>query len=138
MKFGYVIIYVEDVKATMAFYTAAFGFETKMMYEENGVVDYGELKTGETVLAFASHSLGSSNFVGVPEQGLYEKSSAEKALFGYELALVSEDVSGDYDKVLALGALPVVPPKEKPWGQTVAYVRAVEGTLIELCSPMNS
>ena len=27
-------------------------------------------------------------------------------------------------------------PVEKPWGQTVAYVRAIEGSLIELCSPL--
>ncbi|MGB3293197.1 MAG: VOC family protein [Phormidesmis sp.] len=62
MKLGYVVIYVEDVKATMAFYTAAFGFETKRVFEENGSVDYGELKTGETVLGFAAHSLEERQF----------------------------------------------------------------------------
>ena len=131
MKFGYVIIYVDDVKAAMAFYTEAFGFETKMVYEENGSVDYGELKTGETVLGFAAHSLGEMNL-----QGAYEKSSVEKKPFGMELALVSEDVAADYEKAVTAGAVAVVPPKEKPWGQTVAYVRAMEGTLIELCSPI--
>ncbi len=131
MKLGYVIIYVADVKETMDFYTRAFGFETKMVYEQEGKVDYGEMKTGETVLAFASHSLGTTNL-----QGLYQKSALEKEPFGFELALVSEDVMADYEKALIEGALPVSPPKEKPWGQTVAYVRAAEGTLIELCSPM--
>ena len=46
MKLGYVLIYVADVKDTMAFYEAAFGLEQKMQYEENGAVDYGELHTG--------------------------------------------------------------------------------------------
>ena len=131
MRLGYVIIYVESVKGTMDFYTRAFGFETRMVYEENGVVDYGEMQTGETVLAFASHSLGEANL-----QGLYQKAAMTEVPFGFELALVSEDVAGDFDKALKEGAIAVSPPKEKPWGQTVAYVRAVEGTLIELCSPM--
>lgn len=131
MKLGYVIIYVSDVKETMDFYTRAFGFETKMVYEDGGMVDYGELQTGETVLALASHDLGQANL-----QGLYQKPALEKTPFGFELALVSEDVLADYKKALDEGALPVAPPKEKPWGQTVAYVRAIEGTLIEFCSPM--
>jgi len=131
MRLGYVIIYVESVKGTMDFYTRAFGFETRMVYEEDGVVDYGEMQTGETVLAFASHTLGESNL-----QGLYQKAALTEVPFGFELALVSEDVAADYEKALGEGAIAVAPPKEKPWGQTVTYVRSVEGTLIELCSPM--
>jgi uncharacterized glyoxalase superfamily protein PhnB len=34
------------------------------------------------------------------------------------------------------GAILVAPPKQKPWGQTVAYVRDIDGFLIELCTPM--
>ena len=131
MKLGYVVIYVEDVKATMAFYTAAFGFETKMVYEKGGSVDYGELKTGETVLGFAAHSLGKLNL-----QGKYQKGSAEEDPFGMALALVSEDVAAAYERAIATGAIALSPPKEKPWGQTVAYLRAPEGTLIEICSPI--
>ena len=131
MRLGYVIIYVESVKSTMDFYSRAFGFETRMVYEDAGVVDYGEMQTGETVLAFAAHSLGEQNL-----NGLYQKASMTEVPFGFELALVSEDVAGDFEKALSEGAIAVTPPKEKPWGQTVAYVRAVEGTLIELCSPM--
>ena len=133
MKLGFVIIYVSDVKATMDFYTRAFGFETKMVYEQDGTVDYGELDTGASVLAFASHSLGEMNL-----QGLYQKSAVDKEPFGFELALVSEDVMAAYEKALIEGALPVSPPKEKPWGQTVGYVRAIEGTLIEICSEMSA
>jgi len=131
MKLGYVLVYVEDVKATMAFYTAAFGFETKMVFEEDGVCDYGELKTGDTVLGFASHSLGEMNL-----KGEYQKSSLAERPFGMELALVAEDVGAAYEKAVAAGAIAVAEPKEKPWGQTVAYVRAIEGTLIEICSPI--
>jgi len=131
MKLGFVLIYVEDVKATMAFYTEAFGFETKMVYEENGVCDYGELKTGETVLGFAAHSLGEMNL-----KGEYQKSTLDQRPFGMELALVSETVEAAYEKAVSAGAIALAPPTEKPWGQTVAYVRAIEGTLIEICSPI--
>ncbi|MEL6551929.1 MAG: VOC family protein [Cyanobacteria bacterium J06621_11] len=133
MKLGYVLVYVEDVKATMAFYTAAFGFEPKMVYEEDGAVDYGELKTGETVLGFAAHSLGEMNL-----QGNYQKSTLSERPFGMELALVDEDVKASYEKAVGAGAIAVAPPTEKPWGQTVAYVRGIEGTLIEICSPITS
>ncbi len=27
-------------------------------------------------------------------------------------------------------------PEEKPWGQVVGYVRALDGSIIELCSPI--
>jgi hypothetical protein len=32
--------------------------------------------------------------------------------------------------------LPVVEPVSKPWGQTVAYVRDLDGFLVELCTAM--
>jgi len=61
MKFGYVIIYVEDVLNVLAFYEKAFGFERGMVYEEEGVVDYAELKTGETTIGFGSLDLAEMN-----------------------------------------------------------------------------
>lgn len=30
----------------------------------------------------------------------------------------------------------LAPPVSKPWGQTVSYVRAPDGSLIELCTPV--
>ncbi len=30
----------------------------------------------------------------------------------------------------------VVEPNTKPWGQVVAYVRDLDGFLIEICTPM--
>ena len=69
-------------------------------------------------------------------QGKYQKGSAEKDPFGMELALVSEDVAAAYERAIATGAIALSPPKKKPWGQTVAYLRAPEGTLIEICSPI--
>ena len=55
MKYQYSIIYVDDVEKTLDFYQRAFGFELKFLHEGK---DYGELKTGDCILAFANHKLG--------------------------------------------------------------------------------
>ena len=54
MQFGYTILYVDDVPATLAFYGQAFGLTTRYMHESGS---YGELETGATALAFVSHTL---------------------------------------------------------------------------------
>jgi len=128
MKFGYTIIYVNHVPETLAFYKAAFGFDTRFLHESGA---YGELETGVTALAFASHNLGQMNL-----DGQYQKSDITQIPLGVEIAFITEDVNAAFDKAVAAGAVAVAEPKLKPWGQTVAYVRSIEGSLIELCSPI--
>ncbi len=55
---------------------------------------------------------------------------------GVKLGLVTEDVAGAYARAVDAGATPLKEPAEKPWGQTVGYVRDLNGVLIEICSPM--
>ncbi|MFK7960741.1 MAG: VOC family protein [Phycisphaerales bacterium] len=127
-RFGYVIVYVADVDAAVAFHRAAFGFELRMRHESG---QYSELATGETTLAFAGHELGAANFPGG-----YRAGDDGDAPLGAELAFVVDDVSHAVDAALAAGASLLRAAEEKPWGQTVAYVRGPEGSLIELCTPM--
>lgn len=128
MKFGYTIVYVPSVADTLAFYEKAFGFRIRFLHESG---QYGELESGATVLAFASHALGEMNF-----GGNFVPVSATATPPGIELAFVTEDVSSAYAKAIGAGAVPLHPPAQKPWGQVVAYVRSLEGTLVELCSPI--
>lgn len=128
MKFGYTIVYVSSVTETLTFYKEAFGFETRFLHDSG---QYGELETGATALAFASHAMGEMNL-----GGHYQKADPNTAPLGVELAFVTDDVASAYAKAIAAGAIPIKPPIEKPWGQVVAYVRAKEGSLIELCSPI--
>ena len=128
MKFGYTIVYVASVTDALSFYKEAFGFETRFLHDSN---QYGELDTGATVLAFASHAMGEMNLGGE-----YQKTDPNAAPLGIELAFVTDDVASAYAKAVAAGAIPIKPPIEQPWGQLVAYVRAKDGALIELCSPM--
>ena len=128
MKFGYTIVYVPDVAESIHFFEKAFGIKRRFLHES---AQYGELDTGDTTLAFAAHSLGEMNFAG----GHVAASETAQPL-GMEIALVTTDVAKAHAAALAAGAVELSPPKEKPWGQTVSYVRCPDGTLVELCSPM--
>lgn len=128
MKFGYTIVYVASVPDALSFYEKAFGFKVRFLHDSK---QYGELESGATTLAFASHAMGEMNFGAG-----YVPVSAAASPPGIELAFVTEDVLAAYDKAIAAGATPVRPPESKPWGQVVAYVRAREGTIVELCSPI--
>jgi uncharacterized glyoxalase superfamily protein PhnB len=128
MRFGYTIVYVASVAGTLKFYKEAFGFETRLLHESG---QYGELETGETTLAFASHSMGEMTLGG------YQKVDPLADPLGVELAFVTEDVASAYAKAISAGAVSISPPVKKPWGQAVSYVRGKEGSLIEICSPMN-
>jgi len=128
MKYGYTIVYVPSVQDTLEFYEKAFGFELKFIHESKA---YGELQTGETTLAFASHEMGELNL-----DGKYSKANIDDKPFGIELAFVTEDVYAAFKKAVAAGAVPLKEPEEKPWDQVVGYVRAVDGSIIELCSPI--
>ena len=128
MKFGYTIVYVPSVTEALTFYKEAFGFETRFLHDSE---QFGELETGATVLAFASHAMGEMNL-----GGQYQKTDPNSAPLGVELAFVTDDVASAYAKAVAAGASTIKEPIEKPWGQVVAYVRAKDGSLIELCSPI--
>jgi uncharacterized glyoxalase superfamily protein PhnB len=123
MKFGYTIIYVDEVEATIAFYETAFGLKRGMV--AGG--EYGELATGETKLAFAAKKM---------LHGPGQFASPDGKVLGVEIALTTGDVQAAFDQALAAGAKPVSKPDKKPWGQTVAYVRDCNGFLVELCTPV--
>lgn len=129
VRFGYTILYVEDVAKSIRFYEVAFGFERKFISPEN---DYGEIITGETTISFASKELAKTNL----KDGFVESTLAEKP-FGIELGFVTDDVLVTLKQAENAGATIIEPPIQKPWGQTVAYIRDIDGFLIELCTPMN-
>ena len=55
----------------------------------------------------------------------------------FEIALyvdTFEEVDQAYQRVLAKGAVPVLPPETEPWGQRTCYIADPEGNLIEIGS----
>jgi lactoylglutathione lyase len=123
MRFGYTILYVADVGASVEFYERAFGLERRLLHESG---EYAELETGATALAFASHDLAAENVPG---------HSPAAAGDGFEVCLVTEEVATAYRHAVEAGAQGVREPDSKPWGQEVAYVRDPDGVLIEIASP---
>ena len=129
IKYGYTILYVENVEKIIAFYNEAFGFTQKFITPEK---DYAELETGATVLAFASFSVAEYNGIEIAKSALINKPPS------FELTFVTNDIQIDFKKAIDAGAKLVKEPSSKPWGQIVAYVRDINGFLIELCTPIES
>lgn len=126
MRFGYAIVYVDDVLGTLEFYERAFGMRRGYV-DENA--NYGELDTGSTRLAFVSNQQAS----GLVPSG-YRRNDPAETPPGFEIALVTDDVDASYENALKAGAAAVAPPDDKPWGQRIAYVRDVNGILVELAT----
>lgn len=124
MQLRYIILYVPDVGAAMDFYARAFGLELRFLHDGG---DYGEMATGETRLAFSSialmQSLGKQVASAAPERPRFE------------LAFATDDVPAALERALSAGAALVQGATDMPWGQTISYVRAPEGTLVEICTP---
>lgn len=130
VSLGYVILYVKDVSASLAFYEKAFGFSNRFFHDDAGKA-YGELETGATRLAFASLELASASLKQTPVT--VSPASAPPAS---EIAMVTPDVHEVYARALQTGATAYAEPAQKPWGQVVAYVRDIDGHMVEICSPM--
>lgn len=125
MQLGYTILYVHDVKATLAFYEAAFGLKTRFLHDSG---DYGELDTGSTTLAFSSHAL--------MRQLGKNPHNADAHSPCFEIALCTADVPAALARAITAGAQLMRPVETMPWGQTIAYVADLNGFLVELCTPM--
>jgi lactoylglutathione lyase len=128
MRLGYTIIYVADVPDTIAFYEKAFGVQRRFVVEDG---TYGELDTGAVTLSFADQEFAKESF-GFD----FRANGAGSVAPGFEVGFVTDDVETAFHAAVAAGAKPLVEPKQKPWGQTVAYVRDLNGILVEICTPI--
>lgn len=131
VRFAYTIAYVPDVEAAIRFYEDAFGLARRFVTPEG---DYGELETGSTALAFASESLAADNLA---DAGGFGKLDPTAPPIGVTITLTTPQVAERVADAVAHGATPYVDPLEKPWGQTVAYVRDPQGLLVEIATPMH-
>ena len=123
MIFRYTILYVQDVPATLDFYARAFGLAQGFLHESG---DFGELQTGETKLSFCSLAL-------MAQLGK-QVATEPPALPCFELAFETEDVAAALAKAVEAGAELVQGVERMDWGQTTAYVRTPDGTMVEICT----
>ncbi len=126
--FTHTILYVPSVPLALSFYSTVFNIPQKFITPDNS---YGELTTQGVTLSFASNSLAHSNL----SKGFTEITPSTLPP-GFELGFTTNDIDAIIEKALKHGATLYEKKKQKPWGQTVAYVRDPNGILIEICTPM--
>ena len=128
MNFAYTILYVSDVKRMVSFYEQAFGLKNRFIHESG---DYAEMETGATTLSFTSNELAQANLpAGFQENNLSHPPA------GIEITFTTDDVPVAFSRALKAGATEVARPQLKSWGQQVAYVRDLDGVLVEIASPL--
>lgn len=128
MRLGYTIVYVADPVRSLDFFERAFGLARRFLHESGA---YGELDTGPTTLGFARHATARENLGGD-----YLAADTSRRPLGMEIGLLAEDVEAACARAVAAGAVLLKEPTVKPWGQTVAYLRCPDGTLVEVCTPV--
>jgi catechol 2,3-dioxygenase-like lactoylglutathione lyase family enzyme len=127
MKFAYTIVFVEDLEATLAFYERAFGLQRRFVH---GSGQYGEMDTGDHVLAFSTHAFMRTQLPG------FRSNEPTGMPAGFVLSLATDDVDGAYARATEAGAVPCSDIETKEWGQTVVYLRDNNGILVELATPV--
>lgn len=125
VKIDAVGLFVRDMGTIVAFYRDVMGMETDWNGEPNA-----EFATqGARLILY-----GRDDF----EAMVSHRFAYPEGLNGtMELAIdfpAFADVDREFARVVGLGATPVLPPTDEPWGQRTSYVADPEGNLIELSS----
>ena len=120
LKFATVVVYADDVPATVAFYSRVTGLEATYYDADLGFAMLGE----DQAVAIASHEAG----MLLLADG-YGHARSDRVR-GTELAFWTRDVAAAFQLAVEAGATALTPPRVMPWGQTVAYVQAPEGTIV--------
>ncbi len=125
MKFSHTSLFVKDVLQAVAFYERAFGMKKRFIHESG---QFAEMQMGEAVLHFAASERVKANL----PQGFQENNLSNKPA-GIECCFETDDVATAFSTAVEAGATAYAEPKVRPsWGQTVAYVRDLDGILIEI------
>jgi len=128
VKFGYTVIWVDDVVKTVEFYEKAFGLVRRTL-QDRGQFIWAEIETGNTTLAFSSTTEAQKLFPG----GFHHNDATQPPTL-FQISFITPDVGGAYMKAIGAGAKPLDAPKSQPGGQTIARVRDLNGVLVSLVS----
>ena len=117
-----VIVFVDDVARSLAFYEEALGAERDHLDEDGS---YGELTCG---IGFAAYE-----HVARHLDLSFHRNEAGRLPGGFELDLAVDDVDDRFERAVASGATAVWEPQDKPWGRS-ALVRDPDGVFVHLTS----
>jgi lactoylglutathione lyase len=113
----YVVLYVGDLDASLAFYRDVLGLPFK--FQESG---YAEFATGDTKFALYDRRR-------LP--GLIGRDASEGGPAGEVLFLV-DDVVKEAERLRGLGVEIVAGPVDRPWGHRTLHVLDPDGFAVEL------
>lgn len=126
LKLKAVGLFVKDMAAMVAFYRDVVGFPLEWDGVDPSVIVEMD---GLRFLLF-----GRNDFEKLTDQQ-YTYPSGNNGTF--ELALdvdTPEEVDKEYNRMVSLGAAPIIEPKTYPWGLRSCYVADPEGNLIEIAT----
>ena len=115
-----VIVFVEDVARSLAFYERVVGAELDH-FDEDG--SYGELKAG---IGFAAHSHVQRHL-----DLAFHRNEPDAVPSGFELDFAVDDVDAVFERAIEAGATAVWEPRDKPWGRS-ALIRDLDGVFFHL------
>lgn len=119
-------LFVEDMATMVRFYRDVLGFEIR---EDENAANVYLVKDGTLFMLYRRR-----DFEGMT----HRKYQYLKGANGhFEIALyvdTFDEVDREYQRVLAAGAQPILPPATEPWGQRTCYIADPEGNLIEIGS----
>jgi catechol 2,3-dioxygenase-like lactoylglutathione lyase family enzyme len=118
-------LFVEDMEASIAFYTRVLAFE--VVRREPG--DYASLRLGGILL-------GIGPVAKLPEEGGYfgRDISAQRRGLGVEIVLEVDDVDGWRDRVAASGHPIFEPLQDRPWGLRDFRISDPDGYYLRITS----
>ncbi|MDF5711155.1 MAG: VOC family protein [Nostoc sp. S4] len=125
MKFGYTVIWVDDVVKTVEFYEKAFGLVRRTL-QDKGQSMWAEIETGNTTLAFSSSSEAQKLFPG----GFHSNDATQPPPL-IQISFITPDVGSAYMRAIGAGAKTLDAPKTHG-GHTIARVRDLNGVLVSL------
>src|SRR6185437_13213072 len=101
MKLTYVILYVNNVTDSVAFYQKAFGIKHRFIHESG---DYAEMDTGEVTIAFCAHNLAKD----ILKQNYLK--AAQGQLIGSQISFEPHNLKEAYETALENGAKSITAP----------------------------
>lgn len=115
----YVVIVVEDLELSVAFYTVKLGLRLKHRSD-----DYAQIEAGATRLGLFTRTAMAKTIDRAiePHAGGHQ----------FELGFFVEDCDQAFAELRDTGVTIVTPPRSRSWGQRTAYVADPDGNLIEL------
>jgi catechol 2,3-dioxygenase-like lactoylglutathione lyase family enzyme len=126
MRFDAVGLFVTDMEKMVSFYRDVIGMQT----DWNGREPNAEFKAD----GFRLIMYGRDDFEKMTSRSFSYPQGTNGTM---ELAFKVENyaaVDREYERLVGLGTVPVMPPTTEPWGQRTCYVADPDGNLIEIGS----